>query len=317
MVILPNYLTPDEQRALIRWGLSEQARTPNDTNLRACQEAENSPSDLSSQSSEKFIVQPKRPEGEERPDYQEGSRPRIDNVPGDATNFQEECSKPKPPPPPSSHLPPIHASKLIYKLRWANIGYYYHWSSKSYDFSKPKTEYPQYLHDICKRVVASIDWKDVWDNGQEEDWGGAGPDWEEWPDSYEPDAGIVNYYQPGDTLCGHVDRSEVCATSPLVSISLGNSAVFLIGGITRDVDPVPIVLRSGDIVIMSGPGCRRAYHGVPRILGNTLPAHLRVEGQDKDWEPYANYLQTTRINVNVRQVFPRGFNPLEAVQKHD
>jgi hypothetical protein len=42
---------------------------------------------------------------------------------------------------------------------------------------------------------------------------------------------------------------------------LGNSAIFLIGGITRDVEPVPILLRSGDIVIMSGPACRRAYHG--------------------------------------------------------
>lgn len=35
----------------------------------------------------------------------------------------------------------------------------------------------------------------------------------------EPDAGIVNFYQTKDTLMGHVDRSEVCATSPLVSIS--------------------------------------------------------------------------------------------------
>lgn len=77
----------------------------------------------------------------------------------------------------------------------------------------------------------------------------------------------------------HVDRSEVCATSPLVSISyvsclrsrwscrsldfirLGCAAVFLIGGNTRDVEPLALLLRSGDVVIMSGPGCRRAYHG--------------------------------------------------------
>lgn len=42
---------------------------------------------------------------------------------------------------------------------------------------------------------------------------------------------------------------------------LGNAAVFLIGGLTRDVVPVPILLRSGDVLIMSGPACRRAYHG--------------------------------------------------------
>ena len=35
----------------------------------------------------------------------------------------------------------------------------------------------------------------------------------------EPDAGIINFYQTKDTLMGHVDRSEICATSPLVSIS--------------------------------------------------------------------------------------------------
>ena len=44
-------------------------------------------------------------------------------------------------------------------------------------------------------------------------------------------------------------------------ISLGNAAVFLIGGLTRDAEPTPILLRSGDVVIMSGPECRRAYHG--------------------------------------------------------
>jgi alkylated DNA repair protein alkB family protein 1 len=111
----------------------------------------------------------------------------------------------------------------------------------------------------------------------------------------------------------HVDRSEVCATSPLVSISLGNSAIFLIGGQTRDVDPVPILLRSGDVIIMSGPACRRAYHGVPRILEGSLPPHLKTEnidsGEHVEWAPYDQYMRTTRININVRQVFPKGFDP--------
>ena len=83
---------------------------------------------------------------------------------------------------------------------------------------------------------------------------------------------------------GHVDRSEVCSTSPLVSVSyvfanhwryyivsdfgncchtirLGHAAIFLIGGLSRDEEPIPILLRSGDVVVMSGPQCRRAYHG--------------------------------------------------------
>lgn len=47
--------------------------------------------------------------------------------------------------------------------------------------------------------------------------------------------------------------------------------------------------------------------GVPRILEDTLPPHLNLE--DRDWKPYREYMSTTRINVNVRQVFPKGFKP--------
>ncbi|KAJ7063215.1 rab-GTPase-TBC domain-containing protein [Mycena amicta] len=44
---------------------------------------------------------------------------------------------------------------------------------------------------------------------------------------------------------------------------------------------------------MSGPACRRAYHGVPRILENTLPRHLTAEDGDEEWEPFADYLRST------------------------
>jgi len=42
---------------------------------------------------------------------------------------------------------------------------------------------------------------------------------------------------------------------------LGQAAVFLMGGLSRDERAVPILLRSGDVLIMSGPRCRRAFHG--------------------------------------------------------
>ncbi|CDO74885.1 hypothetical protein BN946_scf185004.g35 [Trametes cinnabarina] len=124
---------------------------------------------------------------------------------------------------------------------------------------------------------------------------------------------------PSDTLMAHVDRSELSATSPLVSISLGCAAVFLIGGLTREDPPTPILLRSGDVVIMSGPACRRAYHSVPRILEGILPPHMEGsdgEGEDaRDWEVYEEYLRGTRININVRQVFPKGFDPAAGSQR--
>jgi len=156
--------------------------------------------------------------------------------------------------------------------------------------------------------VQSVEWNEVFVESNDEEWGEGGPDWNSWESTYEPDAGIVNYYQLRDTLMGHVDRSEVCATSPLVSISLGNAAIFLIGGKTRDEEPSAILLRSGDVVVMSGPG-RRSYHGVPRVLEGTLPQYL-APCPGETWRNFGEYLQTARINVNVRQVFPKHFQPL-------
>jgi alkylated DNA repair protein alkB homolog 1 len=51
--------------------------------------------------------------------------------------------------------------------------------------------------------------------------------------------------------------------------------------------------------------------GVPRILDNTLPPHLETcdDDNDPDWRYYVDYLRTTRININVRQVFPKDFEP--------
>ena len=77
---------------------------------------------------------------------------------------------------------------------------------------------------------------------------------------FNSEAVIVNFYHLDSMLCGHFDDAEQTTTSfPLVSISLGCSAVFLIAP-SKDVDPVPLLLRSGDVVIMSGPS-RNYYHG--------------------------------------------------------
>lgn len=48
--------------------------------------------------------------------------------------------------------------------------------------------------------------------------------------------------------------------------------------------------------------------GVPRILEGTLPPHLSATGNEDDWEPFAEYMANTRVNINVRQVFPRGYD---------
>lgn len=310
LVILPSYVDEITQRDLVRWSLSEHARAPNETNLDTHYVLPpegiwnaHLESDSSSQ------IHAKATPSVSASHDPEGPRQLVNNVPAGLDNFEALNAVPKPPPAASPNAKPTHPSSLLQKLRWANIGYSYHWGSKSYDFSKEVGAFPAPVARVCKAAVAAINWGEVWGSTQLEGWGEGGPDWDTWADGYAPDAGIVNFYQLGDTLMGHVDRSELSSTSPLVSISLGSAAVLLMGSSTRDTEPIPILLRSGDVLIMSGPQCRRAYHGVPRILDKTLPPHLKASETDPTWSPYAAYLETTRININVRQVFPPGFVP--------
>ncbi|RDB21008.1 Alpha-ketoglutarate-dependent dioxygenase alkB [Hypsizygus marmoreus] len=311
LVLLPSFVSSEKQKNLVRWSLSDQARFPNETNLDVHyvlpeQGVWNTWLNSRDDPAKDVLVIPKATADTLGAQEPPGPRQLINNTPANAANFSSISSTPKPPQAPSATIKPTLSSALVPKLRWANIGWYYHWGTKQYDFAKGKGAIHPCIRDICRDAVAAVDWRQVYGDTKA-DLGDTEPDWTTWNETYEPDAGIVNFYQTKDTLMAHVDRSEICATSPLVSISLGNAAVFLIGGLTRDTEPVPILLRSGDVVIMSGPECRRAYHGVPRILEGTLPSHLK--SMDDDWRPYEEYLRTTRINVNVRQVFPRGFKP--------
>ncbi|KAF9559126.1 hypothetical protein CPC08DRAFT_666668, partial [Agrocybe pediades] len=318
LVVLPSFVSEQKQRDLVKWSLAEHAKQPNDTNLdihyvlpkeglwNAWLKARDDPE-------QDVLVLPKALVSEVVEKPSSGPRQLVNNEPASPETFDTISTTPKPPPPPSATIQPTPVSSLIYKMRWANIGWFYHWGTKQYDFSKGPGTIDDELRSVCYEAVRSVQWKDV-HGSSSADWGPNGPDWQTWDETYECDAGIVNFYQEKDTLMAHVDRSEVCATSPLVSISLGNAAIFLIGSLTRDTEPIPILLRSGDAVIMSGPACRRAYHGVPRILEGSLPPHLKSSALEDDalareWQPYEEYLSTTRINVNVRQVFPKGFDP--------
>jgi alkylated DNA repair protein (DNA oxidative demethylase) len=78
---------------------------------------------------------------------------------------------------------------------------------------------------------------------------------------FEPDACLVNEYQPGARLSLHQDADEVDFTQPIVSVSLGLPAVFLLGGADRGDRPRRVRLESGDVVVFGGPA-RRAFHGV-------------------------------------------------------
>jgi DNA oxidative demethylase len=78
---------------------------------------------------------------------------------------------------------------------------------------------------------------------------------------FAPDACLINRYEPGARLSLHQDRNERDMRSPIVSVSLGLPAVFLLGGIRRQVRPQRVPLVHGDVVVWGGPA-RLFYHGV-------------------------------------------------------
>ena len=89
-----------------------------------------------------------------------------------------------------------------------------------------------------------------------------------------PDMCIMNYYTADAKLGVHQDKDErpetIAAGIPIVSVSLGDAARFVIGGLSRRDPTSPVILRSGDLLVMGGPS-RLRYHGVTRILPGTAP----------------------------------------------
>lgn len=89
-----------------------------------------------------------------------------------------------------------------------------------------------------------------------------------------PDLCIMNYYTADAKMGVHQDKDErsetIAAGIPIVSVSLGDAARFVIGGLSRRDPTQAMVLRSGDVLVMGGPS-RLRYHGVTRILPGTAP----------------------------------------------
>lgn len=80
-----------------------------------------------------------------------------------------------------------------------------------------------------------------------------------------PDACLVNLYRPGARMGLHQDRDEADLTVPVLSVSLGDTAVFRLGGATRNAPTRSVRLSSGDLVVLAGEA-RGAFHGVDRTI---------------------------------------------------
>jgi alkylated DNA repair protein (DNA oxidative demethylase) len=102
---------------------------------------------------------------------------------------------------------------------------------------------------------------------------------------HPPQACLVNFYQQGAKMGLHQDKDEEDFAAPVLSISLGDTAVFRFGGNERGGKTQTLKLSSGDVLVMGGEA-RLCFHGIDRVLGGT--STLLKEGG--------------RINLTLRRV---------------
>jgi DNA oxidative demethylase len=98
----------------------------------------------------------------------------------------------------------------------------------------------------------------------------------------DPDLCILNYYDAEGRMGLHQDKDEgarsLAAGLPVVSISIGDTARFVFGGLKRRDPVMPIPLASGDAFVFGGPA-RLAYHGVTRTTPGSAPPELGLIGR--------------------------------------
>ena len=106
-------------------------------------------------------------------------------------------------------------------------------------------------------------------------------------DARPPEACLVNYYAPGTRMGLHQDKDEADFSAPVVSLSLGDDALFRVGGTQRSDPTCSFRLKSGDAMVLGGES-RLAFHGVDRVIDGT--SALLGEGG--------------RFNLTLRRVSP-------------
>ena len=141
-----------------------------------------------------------------------------------------------------------------------------HWNGKTYQYEPARTDFdglpapplPDHFKALAKEIAASA---------------GMGLD---------ADLCILNYYDADGRMGLHQDKDEsersIAAGIPVVSISIGDTARFLFGGLKRKEPIEAMPLESGDAFVFGGPA-RLRYHGVSRIIPGTAPPELAMSGR--------------------------------------
>jgi alkylated DNA repair protein (DNA oxidative demethylase) len=90
-----------------------------------------------------------------------------------------------------------------------------------------------------------------------------------WPD-FDPDSCLINFYGTGAKMGLHQDRDERDFNQPIITISLGDDADFLVGGPARSDKAEAFPFLSGDVLVMGG-AARMLFHGVRKVHAGTSP----------------------------------------------
>jgi alkylated DNA repair protein (DNA oxidative demethylase) len=141
-----------------------------------------------------------------------------------------------------------------------------HWNGKTYTYEPTRTDFdglpapplPENLRALANAIARSTGM------------------------TLDADLCILNYYDEQGRMGLHQDKDEsaqsLAAGLPVVSLSIGDTAKFLFGGLRRR-DPVDtVLLESGDAFVFGGPA-RLRYHGVTRIMPGTAPRELEMTGR--------------------------------------
>lgn len=165
--------------------------------------------------------------------------------------------------PAGGYVPTVRGGATM-RVRMMSLGR--HWNARTYTYEATRADHddapvaplPDDLASLARRAAAD-----------------AGYD-------FGPDIALINWYGPEGRMGLHQDKDESRASldagHPVVSISVGDTARFLFGGLRRR-DPVrALLLESGDAFVFGGPS-RLRYHGVSRIIPGTAPSELRLEGR--------------------------------------
>lgn len=141
-----------------------------------------------------------------------------------------------------------------------------HWNAKTYRYEATRSDYdnlpvpelPRDFAQLAGRIAAEVSMR------------------------IEPDICLVNLYTEAATLGLHQDKDErsetIAAGIPVVSVSLGDTAEFLLGGTTRREPVMTILLESGDAFVLGGPS-RLRFHGVSALVPGTAPKELDLAGR--------------------------------------